>query len=751
MTSQHLFKTPQNRKWWDAKYNRAKINSLEMGLFRLVLLLVWNASEVVLLVLAQTGSVASHDQKHSAFEARIVGGQEAPVGRYSYTSLVRGSDGSQCGGCLIAPNIVLSAAHCQSSNMLVVLNTHFRRPQQSSSYERFAVVEAIPHPHFDLVSLQNDMMLLKLNGISAVSPIRINQNDGIPVDRSNLTVTGWGRTGENMSELSDVLREANLTSISNRACSRYWGADAIHPSMMCARRGNGFDCQGDSGGPLIVPGSNATDDVLVGLISWGESDCNNERAPGVYARLSDQFWWIQAMVCGLSSSNAPPPAYFDCRTTYSPSPTSGPSFPTALTPVPSIVATPDSLVVTVVIDLDSRPYETGFVLESTTDGTVWLSVPPRTYVQGQTRETQTVSLIPGTYSIVFFDSGGDGMCCDYGVGNYAVFVGEEHPIAVVSGTGEFGALVRHNFTIDGTLPEKSGTEDFAQRGNFPITVRIQPNESPHLLSWSIVRIDLSQRVPYARVPLGTYNNTVIQEGRSAIESTVLLDEHGLYSFVLSGSASSCTSYDINLVGPLHAPLVTGSCNNTLTGTEEHIFVAQRRNTSTIADAQESLLLTLVLDFDEHPYEIGWFIKSSADDVIDEVVDEFVVAFGPRHRYGANRALSRLETPIRLEAIAPGTQRRFLFVVLDSAGDGLCCRYGRGAAALYFGPARNGVELVTTRLQGMERFETSFTLFGPRPVPQQIQPPSSSAEVGFFDRYSASLGLAFAVLGWAVRY
>lgn len=131
------------------------------------------------------------------------------------------------------------------------------------------------------------------------------------------------------------------------------------------------DSPGDSGGPIILPGDTPEEDVQVGVISWyvpcqnksnegslynlftnrsshlflwrvdpfsftprGE-ECASAVFPGVAARVSFGYDWIQQWVCVLDGLDAP--EYFDCmdNVTYSPAPSQMPNPPT-FSPAPSL-------------------------------------------------------------------------------------------------------------------------------------------------------------------------------------------------------------------------------------------------------------------------------------------------------------------------------------------------------------------------------------------------------------------------------
>jgi len=83
---------------------------------------------------------------------------------------------------------------------------------------------------------------------------------------------------------------------------KYWKiSDPISPDMVCAREGTKSSCKGDSGGPLIVKGTNAAQDVQVGIVSWGwPCDCT-EDLPAVYCRVAFDSDWIASNIAEWTS------------------------------------------------------------------------------------------------------------------------------------------------------------------------------------------------------------------------------------------------------------------------------------------------------------------------------------------------------------------------------------------------------------------------------------------------------------------
>lgn len=79
--------------------------------------------------------------------------------------------------------------------------------------------------------------------------------------------------------------------------------------MICTLTADRDSCQRDSGGPELIKGSNAEEDVQVGVISWGLG-CATNIFPGVSARISTAYDWIRIEVCERSTA---PPSDFECE------------------------------------------------------------------------------------------------------------------------------------------------------------------------------------------------------------------------------------------------------------------------------------------------------------------------------------------------------------------------------------------------------------------------------------------------------
>lgn len=241
----------------------------------------------------------------------IVGGTLAPQGRYPYMVNIADNSGIYCGGSLIASNVVMCAAHCSGSKKVYI--GRWNLGSNTEEYEEFNVQSEIKHPSYNGNSQINDFMLIRISGVSTISPVILaDGTENLPLDsdpNQMLNVMGWGATSSGGSG-SPRLLEAAVKYVPNNQCANNYGPGQIFSMMMCAASPNKDSCQGDSGGPLIIKGSNAGKDVQVGVVSWGYG-CADPNYPGVYARISSVRPWIVSTLNGwgvqLPSPGGPTP------------------------------------------------------------------------------------------------------------------------------------------------------------------------------------------------------------------------------------------------------------------------------------------------------------------------------------------------------------------------------------------------------------------------------------------------------------
>ncbi|MFD5589325.1 S1 family peptidase [Streptomyces sp. NPDC058733] len=224
----------------------------------------------------------------------IVGGTTTTTAAYPFMMQITDAGQNQfCGGTLVAPTKVVTAAHCMAGETTSSVRVVGGRTYLDGTNGTVSRVSRIwIDPDYTDATRGDDVAVLTLATSMPYATAKYVAPTDTPVYAAGTTarILGWGTTAENGGS-SNQLRTATVPIVSDASCKTSYGSDFVQSDMVCAGYPSGGvdTCQGDSGGPLLIGG------VLAGITSWGEG-CAEAGYPGVYTRLTTFSALVTAQV-----------------------------------------------------------------------------------------------------------------------------------------------------------------------------------------------------------------------------------------------------------------------------------------------------------------------------------------------------------------------------------------------------------------------------------------------------------------------
>lgn len=233
---------------------------------------------------------------------RIVGGHLATHSKWPWmTALVVATQSAErgqfCAGSLVAPQWVITAAHCVKGNTPAGVDVLARSTWLGDTRLGLRVRSdaLVTHPAFNARTQNHDAALIHLvtplpGPYLHLASIRTHLRVGQP-----LQVAGWGQISTTKRIFDDRLRSVEVRTIPAARCHLAYGEAFSSLSMLCVSADHGKDsCYGDSGGPLIS--RTVYGPSLVGLVSFGNLRCADPRSPGVYTRVTAISSWALRII-----------------------------------------------------------------------------------------------------------------------------------------------------------------------------------------------------------------------------------------------------------------------------------------------------------------------------------------------------------------------------------------------------------------------------------------------------------------------
>ncbi|XP_026157127.1 coagulation factor VIIi [Mastacembelus armatus] len=245
---------------------------------------------------------------------RTVGANQCPRGQCPWQVLLQLNGTSHCGGVLIYPDWVVTAAHCvhgHSAQYLTVVAGEHHLDMEEGTEQYIPVSMVIVHQRYVPATGDSDVAVVQLSRnvtlnrhvVPVCLPTRnFAERELLPIRYH--TVSGWGRrtSGGNTqtagappgAPISPILRKMLVPIIQNHLCSQRAKFN-ITGNMLCAGylEGSQQSCRGDDGSPLVT--LYGSTHFLTGVVGWGRG-CSHPGYYGVYANMANFVDWVEEAI-----------------------------------------------------------------------------------------------------------------------------------------------------------------------------------------------------------------------------------------------------------------------------------------------------------------------------------------------------------------------------------------------------------------------------------------------------------------------